>query len=90
MEQVHFSNYVTSLNRRLVLIDKKGNQHDIKDWISSKTYCCPDQPELCIADNNTDHYDKQNISNKKQMEYDAWAKLFMISDINKIKCKQKI
>lgn len=70
-----FSNYIMSHNRRLVLIDKKGNQHDIKDWISSKTYCCPDQPELCIADNNTDHYDKQNISNKKQMEYDAWGKI---------------
>ena len=69
------SEYVINLDKRLVLIDRKGSQYDIEDWISSKTYCCPDQPELCIADNNTDHYDKQNISNKKQMEYDAWGKI---------------
>jgi len=70
-----FSDFVMSLNKRLVVIDKKGNQYDVQDWISSKTYCSPNQPELCIADNNTDHYDKQSILNKKQMEYDAWGKI---------------
>tara|TARA_Y200000002_G_C22650405_1_gene651097 strand:- start:44 stop:895 length:852 start_codon:yes stop_codon:yes gene_type:complete len=69
------SNYVMNLNKRLMLIDKNGCKYDVQDWISSKTYCCPGQPELCIADNNTDYYDKQSVSNKKQMEYDAWGKI---------------
>ena len=69
------SNYVMNLNKRLILIDKNGFGYDIEDWINSKTYCSPGQPELCIADNNTDLYDRSNIPNKKQMEHDVWGKI---------------
>ncbi len=68
-----YSNYVTEENQRLVLVDKNGNFFDILDWIKSKTYCCPGQPELCIADNNTDLYNKQSVANKRQMEFDVWG-----------------
>lgn len=67
-----YSNYIIQQNKRLVLVDRSGNYYDIKDWINSKTYCCPGQPELCIADNNTDSYNKQNIANKRQTEFDVW------------------
>lgn len=70
-----YSNYVLSLKQRLVLVDKFGQCYDIQDWIRSKTYCCPGQPGLCIADNNTDSYDKQNIPDKRQMEFDAWGSI---------------
>ena len=68
-----YSNYVLSLEQRLVLIDKFGACYDIQDWIRSKTYCCPGQPGLCIADNNTDLYDRQTFSGQRQMEFDAWG-----------------
>ena len=70
------SNYVTEKNEKLVLVDKNGKKFDVKDWISSKTYYYPGQPGLCVADNNTDHYDRQNITKKRQMEFDAWGSIF--------------
>lgn len=68
-----YSNYVLSLKQKLVLVDKFGTYYDTDDWIRSNTYCCPGQPGLCIADNNTDSYDKQDIPGKRQMEFDAWG-----------------
>jgi hypothetical protein len=68
-----YSNYVLSLNQKLVLVDKFGTYYDTDDWIRSNTYCCPGQPGLCIADNNTDSYDKQDISGKRRMEFDVWG-----------------
>ena len=79
-----YSNYVLSLNQRLVLVDKSGNFYDIQDWIRSKTYCCPDQPELCIADNNTDFYDKQKVSVKRQLEFDVWGYTFDEKSLGKL------
>ena len=70
-----YSNYVLSLKQRLVLVDKFGKYYDIEDWTRSKTYCCPGQPGLCIADNNTDLYDKQHILEKRQMEFDVWGSI---------------
>ena len=68
-----YSDYILRLGQRLLLVDNKGNHYDIKDWIISKTYCCLGQPGLCIADNNTDSYDKKTRSGKKQMEFEAWG-----------------
>ena len=70
-----YSDYVISLEQRLVLVDKFGKYYDIEDWIGSKTYYCPGQPALCIADNNTDLYDKENMAKKRQMEFEAWGSI---------------
>jgi hypothetical protein len=70
-----YSDYVISMKQRLILVDKQGKYYDTEDWIKSKTYCCPEQPGLCIADNNTDLYDNGNMSIKRQMEFDIWGSI---------------
>jgi hypothetical protein len=71
-----YSDYIKAVGKNLVLVDKNGVMHDICDWGSSNTYCCPGQPNLCIADNNTDLYEAKSQSAKRQMEFDVWGEVF--------------
>lgn len=70
-----YSYFLIKNKQRLVIVDKKGKIFDVKDWVSSNTYCCPNQPGLCIADNNTDLYDMKNLKEKKDMEFDVWGEV---------------
>jgi hypothetical protein len=70
-----YSNYILSKGQRLKIIDSLGKSHDISEWPISNTYCCPNQPNLLIADNNTDYYDKINRLQKQRMENDTWQQV---------------
>lgn len=70
-----YSYHLIKNNYRLLAVDNLGVPYDIDEWVNSYTYCCPGQPGLCIADNNTDTYKNMNINKKKQMEYEVWGKV---------------
>jgi len=70
-----YSNYILELNQNLIIVDSLGEEYEVKDWSNSNTYCCPGQPGLIIADNNTDLYDQKTYIQRQRMEYDTWGRV---------------
>ena len=70
-----YSSYILNLGQCLKIVDSLGKSFDIHQWSTSKTYCCPGQPGLIIADNNTDFYKQKTRVQKRKMEYDTWNKV---------------
>ena len=59
---------------RSVVVGSGGRAFDAKDWIASGTFRVPGQPNLLIADNQTETYAAADRPMRRILEFAAWGR----------------
>ena len=58
-----------------IVVGRNNKSYEPQDWVTSNTFWCPDQPNLIVADNQTEYYRKASIELRHHLERSAWGRV---------------
>jgi hypothetical protein len=71
-----FPAYLANHGLKALVVGIDGNCYEPEQWVNSKTFRVPGQPNLLVADNQTITYDLASSSSKRVFELSAWRRTF--------------
>ena len=63
-----------------IIVGRNNESYEPQDWMSSNTFWCPDQPNLIVADNQTEYYRKASIELRNDLERSAWGRDISVAE----------
>jgi hypothetical protein len=70
------TSFLRSRGLRPVVVGGDGRRFEPDDWIFSRTFRVPGQPNLMIADNQTKAYAQSDCRQRQILEFAAWGQIF--------------
>lgn len=76
------SRFIEAKGLGLLLCGADGGAHPPSSWPESGIFCCPNQPNLLVADNLTQEYENRTAAKKRDLELAFWGRV-LTPDIDK-------
>jgi hypothetical protein len=64
---------IRALNKRCVIVDRKGDVYEIDEWYRSNTFWRATQQHLLVSDNQTRMFDRLPRDGRRYLSYLAWG-----------------
>ncbi len=68
------THFLASKGRKVVVAGADGLTYGPNEWLASKTFRVPNQPNLLVADNQTRNYEEAKVFSRRVMERAAWGR----------------